>query len=171
MRKSGIVLPLVLIAFACTSTKQTTKIESAQGISVSLPQEPDKIETDSTDILYHLETSFDDDQFTILRSPIPQSDTLRFDSKKQIFKKNINSFLQPFNFKKVDSTFHYNGDLIQCDLSFDYVLNDNDYRLYSRFLLNREYFIVLCFQTPFPVDRFSKNIKDKIFNSLKIKYL
>jgi hypothetical protein len=169
MRKSGLVLSIVLIAFACNSTKQTTKIEIAQGIAISVPQDPDKIQIDSTHILYHWETSFDDDHFSILRSPITQSDTLRFDHKKQIFKKNINSFLLPFNSKKIDSTFHYNEDLLQCNLSFDFVLNENDYRLYCRFLVNKDYFIVLSFQTPFPVDRFSKNIKDKIFNSLEIK--
>jgi hypothetical protein len=169
MRKSGFFLPLVLLVIACSGTLQTTKIFIAKGISVSVPQKSDKIIRDSSDVLYHWETSFDDDNFAVFRYAITQSDSSNLDRERQIFKKNIDAFIQTFNFKKLDSTYQYNDNLFQCNLSFDFIHNDDDFKLFGKFLLDNNYFIVFCFQTPFPVDKFSKSIKDKLFNSIEIK--
>jgi hypothetical protein len=169
MKKSGFILPILLVAFACNSSKQTTKIEIAQGISISVPQESNKIKTDTTDFFYKWETSFEDDHFGVYRYPFIQSDTLGNYYKKQIFRKNINGFLQAFNYKNIDSTFQYNDNLLQCNMYFDFLLDDTDFRLFGRFLLNKDYFIAFVFQTPFPVDRFSKSLKDKLLNSIEIK--
>jgi hypothetical protein len=169
MKKSCLVLPLIIIAIACGSTKQTTKIEVASGISITLPQLPDKIKKDSTNIFYLWKTSFDDDQFAIYKYPITIPDSSGYDVRKAVFRKNIDAFVQTFTFKKIDSTYLFTDKNFQCNLSFDFIQDNDDYRFFGRFHVNKNYFIAFCFQTPFPVDRFSKRIKDELFNSIEIK--
>ena len=141
MRKSGLVLPLVIIAIACSGTKQTTKIDVATGISISIPQTTNKIKKDSTAIFYLWETSFDDDQFAVYRYPIIQSDSFSFDSRKKAFRNNIDAFIQTFTFKKIDSIYLYKDDNFQCNLNFDFLHDNDDYRFFGRFLINKNYFI------------------------------
>jgi len=169
MRKSGFFFPIAILAIACSGTMQTTKIIIEKGISISVQQNSDKIKRDSSDVYYKWETSFDDDNFVIYRYQITQSDSSNPVRKRQIFKKNIDAFIQTFNSKKNDSTYHFNDNLFQCDLSFDFVHNDDDFRFFGKFLVDKNYFIVFCFQTPFPVDKSSRNIKDRLFNSIEIK--
>jgi hypothetical protein len=169
MRKPGFILPLVIIATACSGTKQTTKIDIASGISITIPQSSNKISKDSTDIFFLWKTSFDDDQFAVYRYPITLPDSFGVDIRKLAFKKNIDAFVHTFNFKKIDSTYLYKNDNLQSNLSFDFVQDNDDYRFFGRFLANKNYFIAFCFQTPFPVDRSSNRIKDLLFNSIEIK--
>lgn len=169
MKRSSVVLAVAIIAFACNTSRHSTKIEIAQGISVAIPQEPDRIKKDSSNILDHWETKFEDDNFSVFRYQFSLSDTINIADRKQIFRKNIDGFLQPFDYKNIDSSYFYNPDHFQCNLSFDFALNDEDFRLFCRFYVNKDYFIAFCFQTPFPVDGSSKKVKDKIFNSIEVK--
>jgi|WetSurMetagenome_2_1015567.scaffolds.fasta_scaffold39212_3 hypothetical protein len=169
MKKCCRVLPLVIIAIACSSTKQSTKIEVASGISVTIPQSSDRIIKDSTNIFYLWKISFDDDQFAIYKYPITIPDSSGYDVRKTDFRKTIDAFVQAFTFKKIDSTYHFKDNNFQSNISFDFVQDNDDYRFFGRFLVNKNYFIAFCFQTPFPVDRFSSRIKDEIFNSIEIK--
>jgi hypothetical protein len=169
MKKSCRVLPLIIIAIACSSTKQSTKIEVASGISVTIPQSSDRIIKDSTNIFSLWKISFDDDQFAIYKYPITIPDSSGYDVRKTVFRKNIDAFVQTFTFKRIDSIYLFKDNNFQSNLSFDFVQDNDDYRFFGRFLVNKNYFIAFFFQTPFPVDRFSKRIKDEIFNSIEIK--
>ena len=172
MRKSRFFLPLVLLVLACSTPKQPRNIEIVPGISISIPQKYELTVAEKDDTVNYPKrwhTSIGDDHFAVYRYSIIQSDSLDPDIKKLAFKNNIDAFIKTFDFKDVDSTYQNNGNIFQSDIKFDYSFNGDNYRFFGKFLASKNNFIAFCFQTPFPVDKSSKSIKDKLFASIEIK--
>ena len=170
MRKSGFFLTLIVLAVACSITKQPSKIEIVHGISISVPQKYALTVAIQDDTINHpkqWETSVGDDHFAVYRYLFFQPDSLDLDNKKLAFKRNIDAFIKTFDFKNVDSTNQYKRNIFQSDIIFDYSYNGDDYRFFGKFLVSKNNFIAFCFQTPFPVDMSSTRIKDKLFASIE----
>lgn len=152
--------------------RQTKIIEIVPGISISISQKHDLIvtgEDNSVDYPKRWETSFEDDHFAVYKYPITLPDSLTQDSKKQTFKKNINAFIRTFDFKNIDTTYQFGGTIFQSDINFEYIFEGDRYKFIGKFLEYNDNFIAFCFQTPFPVDKYSLRIKDQVFSSIIIK--
>jgi len=168
MKKLSFLLTFTLaLVFGCNNQPQ--KIEITPDILISMPQKCELTVKDSPGYLKIWETYIEDDHFAVFRYSINQQESSGIDAAKQAFKKNIDAFLETYDFKNIDSTFTYNEKFMQSDLNFDYLYNENDYRFYARFLVKKQNFIAFCFQTPYPLDNYSKRTKDKLFASIEIK--
>lgn len=168
MKKLTSLLTFILtLVFGCNNQPQ--KIEITPDILISIPQKWDLTVKDSSGFLKIWETYIEDDHFAVFRYSINQQDSSGIGAARQVFKRNIDAFLQTYDFNNIDSIFTYNEKLMQSDLNFDYLSNENDYRFYARFLVNKQNFIAFCFQTPYPLDNYSKRTKDKLFASIEIK--
>ncbi len=168
MKKSASLLTVILVILT-SCNNQPENIEITPDISISIPRKYKLIVNDSVNNLRSWQTSIDDDQFAIFRYTVHQPGSSSNYSKKQAFKNNIDAFIQTFEFKNIDSTFIYKENLIQSDLIFDFGDNDNEYRFFGRFLYQKNYFIAICYEMPYPLDRYSKKIKDQLFASIEIK--
>lgn len=165
--KSLLFLLLIAIFFGCKNQPQ--RIEITPNILISVPQKSKISINGSDNTLKKWEIAFGDDQFAVFKYSINEQDSANAQDQKNAFKNNIDAFIQVFDLKNLDSTFTYRDTFSQSDLSFDYLSNGNKYKFFGRFLANKQNFIAICFQTPFPVDNFSKRTKDNLFNSIEIK--
>jgi hypothetical protein len=168
MKKLKSLFALILTVVSGCNT-QLEKIEITPDITFSISTKYKLIVEDSVNYLKTWQTSIDDDHFAIFRYSIKQPDSLSISAERQILKNNVDNFVRTFDFKNVDSTFTYKDKLVQADLFFDFVTNNDDYRFYGRFLVNKDYFIAICYQMPYPLDQSSKRIKDKLFASIETK--
>lgn len=168
MKRPSLLAMLVLtVVFGCNNQPQI--IEITPVILISVPQKSKIAIADSEKSQKKWEVVFGDDHFAVFRYPITNQDSANVIDQKMAFKKNIDAFIQVFDFKNLDSTFTYKDEFSECDLSFDYSGSTGNYRFYGRFLANKQDFIAFCFQTPFPVDNYSKKTKDKLFNSIDLE--
>lgn len=166
MKKQHLSL-LFIFATVLSCNNSTQKIEIAQNIFISIPKRSDLNVKDSANYLKVWQTSFEDDHLAVFRYSINQKDTISSATLQQEFRKNIEAFLNTFNLKNIDSTYTHKKEVLQSDLNFDYISNGEKYKFFGRFLVSKQNFIAFCFQTPFPVDFYSKSIKDKIFDSIE----
>jgi len=158
---------MALIVYQCSSKPQ--HVEITPEISVDIPRRFEVIVNEPEEYLKTWATSTpDDDLFIVYRYIIDEQDSLSRDDEINAFKNNIDDFIRDFGYQTIDSTFTFKEDFLQSDLNFDFTNNRNKFRFFGRFVLHEQYFIAFCFQSPHPVDRFSTNVKDKIFTTIHI---
>jgi hypothetical protein len=168
MIKPGLIIPVLIFVMAAGCSKPPVKIAVTDEITVTAPAGSDRVVSDSSVNERHWVLPYDDDLFAIHRYRMSTADSNLTDRIKQ-FRSNIASFLADYDCRKTDSLFSFSSDILRGDISFDFAHNDEDFRFFSRFIARKDYFVVFCFQTPFPVDRFSKSIKDRLFSAIEIK--
>ncbi len=168
MKKSALLLTVILVILT-NCNNQPENFELTPDISISIPKRYKLILNDSVKYLRSWQTSIDDDQFAIFIYTINQTGSSGNYNKKQAFKNNIEAFIQTFDFRNLDSTFIYKEDLIQSNLIFDFGDNDEKYRFFGRFISQKDNFIAICYEMPYPLDRYSRKMKDQLFASIEIK--
>jgi hypothetical protein len=163
---AALVLFTITVGYGCINPNQTIVIDPT--ISFNIPR---KTEFTIKESIFPKiwEASLEDGLITVYKYSINQGDTITNDSLKQQLKKNVDAFLKSFDLKHIDSTYTFQKEYFQSDLSFDYVSNGVEYKFFSKMVANRQNFVVFCFQTPSPIDNYSQRLKDKIFNSIDIK--
>ena len=163
---AAFLLFTIMVLAGCINSNQTILIDTT--ISFSIPQNIELTIKDSINPKIW-ETSFKGDVITVYKYSINLRDTIINDTLRQHFKKNVDAFLKPFDLKHIDSTYTFQEENFQNNLSFDYVSNGVEYKFFGKMVANRQNFIAFCFQTPFPIDNYSISLKDKMFNSIKIR--
>jgi hypothetical protein len=152
----------VVIMTNCTTTDKFVSI--TPNISVRLPNNY-KISSDnvhSHDTTF--EATFNRDKLTVFKVNINGSDTLTLDQRKEAFQKNVDLFIQTFDVKNVTVSDKMIGDIMQKDFAFEFTRHDSIFNFYGRFLVEKENFLALCYQTIKPADQSSIKTKDKFFD-------
>jgi hypothetical protein len=162
------LIPTFLLIFAfsinCKTASETVFVN--ENISISLPADYTITEEGNSKTL---EANLDNDKIKVFKILLDLPDTLSLETKKQYFITNINSFIKTFDFINLDTTLSYHGNHIQSDITFDYNDHDKPCKFYGRFIVQNKNFIAICYQMSNPDNNSSIGIKNKLFNSIKIK--
>ena len=170
MFRRGYLLIYVFISVSVLScVKHDNRVSLTSRISVSVPAKPRDILIDSSQYSVNWTTSFEDDNMALYRFKVLVPGNEIPEGSLAELKNNTDDFLSSFETGSIDSVYTVEANHLEVRLSFDYISDNEKYKFYGRFLLIDTSFVAICYVTPFPVDRFSKSKKDKIFESVIVK--
>jgi hypothetical protein len=135
-------------------------------ITVSLPTDYRIVENDPAGRSIY-EAMLDSDLVRVYVLPYNETELSDSVTGKEVFRKNVDMFLDAFNRGRTDSTYFSNDSLRKCRLNFDFEKNNRKCTFSGEILAYKNKFVAVCYNTV-NKDRSGKN-KDMVLSSINIK--
>lgn len=135
-------------------------------ITVSLPHDYRIVENDPAGRSIY-EAVLDSDLVRVYVLPYNENELSDSVTGKEVFRKNVDMFLEAFNRGRTDSTYSYNDSLRKCRLNFDFEKNNRKCTFSGEILAYKNKFVAICYNT---VNKdHSEKYKDMVLSSINIK--
>ncbi|MGE5457453.1 MAG: hypothetical protein ACM3RX_03785 [Methanococcaceae archaeon] len=164
MKKLIVISAILITLFSCKKNLETVSV--TPNIAVSLPKNYRIVENDPSGRAIY-EALLDSDLIRVFVLPYNEAEPTDSISSKQVFRKNVDMFLEAYNRSRTDSTYSYNDSLRKCCLNFDFEKNNRKCTFSGEILAYKNKFVAVCFNTV-KKDHSEKN-RDMILSSINIK--
>ncbi|HEX2974750.1 MAG TPA: hypothetical protein VHO68_02340 [Bacteroidales bacterium] len=158
------ILSILVMLSGCNNRMKMVTITPE--ISITLPKNFSVIEQNPSGSLIY-EARLDSDLIKIATVPFTEPKTASPDSLREFFRKNVDMFMDTFNHDETDSSYLFKGNLMQCNLNFDFEKQGRHCWYSGQIMALKQKFVIISYYSINPAA--SEQRKDMILSSVRVK--